>query len=543
MPRPHLLFVFAAPALVSGALGLLVACSGSSSPQSSASEAGSDAASDATADASPDVTEDVSPEASSGDALAEGSALDAGASDGGGDEAAASCVDGATPPGTLLVASATAQLAGVTSDGYVITSDGATVLATPLAGGAATMVTNHLGASPTVWVFGNTVVMWLDVMRVPSTGRQYSILGVWSAANGYHETPGPGVFQDVAVSPDGSSILYTAGISTSDGRFGNVVGSSTTLASPATLATNVYLDPGAVLLTYVGSGPGTALVGTGTGTGPLLSVDPATWKTTLLSSSVVPYLTTGVATAVFTVDDNYVGSVIPIGGGTPVPIDTHVYWGLLSADGSQVGYALQNGTFKRAPSDGGAGVTLVASPDAGLGVSGYFTGGYSPDGRYLLTFRNLNSQGGGSDLYLVDMTVANQTPLLLDPQTNGWVGAWTADSAYLAFWTQFEGVSGTLNVVRPGSGAQVGATFPNASNMFPLGSTDTIAFSVPASSDAGSDAATTTTPNLQVEDLSAATPTATPVVSGTSFGESPDGKSIVYVTAVCPPGVYVVPVP
>jgi hypothetical protein len=531
MLRIHLLIALATSALVTGGGALLVACSGSSAPPSSTPEAGSDGGGDATSEASP------------GDALAEGSALDAAANESGG-EAAAPCVpDGALPPGTLLVASATAQLAGVTSDGYVITSDGATVLATPLTGGAATIVTNHLGASPTVWIFGKTVVTWLDAMTVASTGRQYSIIGVWSAASGYHETPGPGVLGDVAVSPDGSSILYTAGISTSDGRLGNVVGSSTTLASPVTLATNVLLDPGAVLMTYVGSGPGTALVGTGTPLGPLLSVDPATWQTTTLSSSVVSSLTTGVATAVFTVDDKYVGSVIPIHGGSPVQIDTNVSWGLLAADGSQVGYALLDGTFKRAPSDGGAGVTLVASADAGGGVAGYFTDGYSPDGRYLLTYRNY-VQPFGTDLYLVDMTVANQTPLPLDPQTNGWVGLWTADSSYLAFYTQFGGVEGTLNVVRPGGGAQVGASYPNTSTAFTLGSTDTLAFVTgPGSSDAGSDAAAATMPDLQVEHLSAATPTATPVVSGTAFAGSPDGKSIVYTTPVCPPGVYVVPVP
>jgi len=455
----------------------------------------------------------------------------------------------AAPPGTLLAPGAALQLWGVTSDGYAIYSDLNGVLwAAPIAGGAPQSITNHLGASPNAWMAGTHVIVWLDVTTVPSTGRQLSKFGVWSAAGGYHEAPGAGVYGEIALSPDGSSALYTANID-SNGQVGDVVASATTFtAAPTTLFSSIDVDiTGGCppLLAFAGAGAGTGVLAacTQSSTATLYRVDPAAWTTTQLMTNLFPWMVYLQGTTIFAVDLDGNGMIVPLGGAAPVPIDTNVYFGIVYPDQSHVVYALKDGTFKTAPVAGGSSVTLVESVDAGLGVTGAFAA-FSPDGKHLLTSRNRSEF---ADLYVVDLTAPNQTPIAIDTSTNvpflyGY--AWSADGQYVVYPTDDTEFNATLNVANATTGAPVGAAYTGVLGAYGVGTTgQQFAFmSVPPAGDAGQ---APTMGNIEVEDLSAASPAATLLVpnAGTGASATPGGTKIAYTTTACPQGVYLVDVP
>ncbi len=158
---------------------------------------------------------------------------------------------GTVPPhGRQLVASPSVALDGVTSDGFAIYTDVATmtVNAVPLTGGAPTKIGN-VDANNAVFVSGK--VVYFEPAVVPGTGLGLALLSVWTAASGTASlSPCVPIPPSAAasgngladVSSDGSYLLY---VGTQDGETGTLMVATTDGKTKLPLVADVdLLRPG-----------------------------------------------------------------------------------------------------------------------------------------------------------------------------------------------------------------------------------------------------------------------------------------------------------
>jgi hypothetical protein len=140
---------------------------------------------------------------------ADGPAMDAPAADAGGDRIAdtgATLPDGAVPPTGTQILTGGVALIGVTSDNYAVYENNATgtLNVISLAGGMPTAIGT---SDDRVTLRGSAIVIWTGTARVTA-------LSVWTAANGVKAIgmTTNAFTNTVAVSPDGSRILYFDGV-------------------------------------------------------------------------------------------------------------------------------------------------------------------------------------------------------------------------------------------------------------------------------------------------------------------------------------------
>lgn len=352
--------------------------------------------------------------------------------DGGGDLAVVS-TGNKVAPGTWL-------LAGVTSDDFAVVYDvkNGGLFTVPLAGGTPFLI-DAKGTWDTgiASVRGRVVFSWRDVDPSSGVGN----LTVWTAAGGskvlsldFSVAPSandnPGVY---AASDDGAYVIYTDRTS-DDGAQADIY-----LAESSAQVGTKILDQqltDASCFPQVGFAGGRFLIshcnapGDGGAGLPVVStVDPATGKVIDLKTGAANFFATDKAgTKVLVASAAGAATVVPIGGGNGLAIDSAVTGGLLTADGGGAIYRTVAGSLKRA--------TVGASPMpmtlVGSAVKNFEA--LSGDGKFLLYSTNMDAQTGYTDLFLASTQAAGAPVTLAAGAKASLFGdAFTADRSRALF--------------------------------------------------------------------------------------------------------------
>ncbi|HEY2509913.1 MAG TPA: hypothetical protein VGI39_03630 [Polyangiaceae bacterium] len=175
-----------------------------------------------------------------------GSGDDGSGDDGSGDDGGgpATLPDGAIPPqGVQLAAGDALELQGITSDGYAVYADTTanTLSAVAVAGGKPIAIGPIDPNGAAVQVMGPVVFNWTAVNQSTGSGT----LSVWTAAHQLQQlstsSQAPSGFQSVAVSADGTQVIFYDALST-DGNTANLAVAGTDGASkPTTFLSGVNI--------------------------------------------------------------------------------------------------------------------------------------------------------------------------------------------------------------------------------------------------------------------------------------------------------------
>jgi hypothetical protein len=268
--------------LVAMSLGILGACSASSSSNPAAS-----------GDAGNDVT---GGEASPGDAA---DAKSDGAADAKVDGPADAGIDAPPPPsGTLLALDQSPIVLGMTSDGYAVYyAVDNTLYAVDASARDSGAPIRIAQSQPTggnyvlAVVVGPVVFFWPNLPTGPASPGS---LFVWSHATGVHPIPGVTVGGFAAASGDGSKIVYGA-MASGTATSGDITVAGTDGSNPTVLESQVPLDPQCVpQVSFVGASRADALVAycaasdAGTKSATLDAFQGASWTKTTLASGLKP---------------------------------------------------------------------------------------------------------------------------------------------------------------------------------------------------------------------------------------------------------------
>jgi hypothetical protein len=388
--------------------------------------------------------------------LALGSAL--GACDGAGDgfspgSDAGVMADGgsggsaATPPvGKQLLVGGALTLRDMTSNGWIIYSDNATLNlhAAPIAGGAPRDIV-ALGDSFAVSVWGRVVFAWSN-KNAAGVGQ----LTVWSSTNMPRVVASASLAPWVAASADGSSILFLDNVDAA-GQGGDLVAAAGDGSSPHTILpalTGLSTNGCQALLGFAGV-YALAAHCAGRATSPTLSsfAMPAWTRADLIADAVDAWSTDPAGTLLLTATS--AGTmVVPLGGGLPTIVDPTGSTGQLTANGADAIYGTSTGALCRSPVVSPSRVTLVASGVAGLNA-------LSPDGASALFYSKLDPVHLVSDLYLASALVPGTPVTLSAAETAGVFGdAFTSDSSHALYSTGVDTSTqlATLNALAVGGG-------------------------------------------------------------------------------------------
>lgn len=378
-----------------------------------------------------------------------------------GGDGAMPCSAMVQPAGTPLVASATASVQGVTSDGQVIYYDSATknLSAVPAAGGTPATIGPWDKSQSIIYTAGPVALYWNGT---PTTAPVIGALSIWTAAGGmkalgtksYFGAPG-GQFVDV--SPDGSLILYTdnATATSADIYVASVDadgGAPYKLVSGASIGTNcqpvVKFAGDTAVVSYCTAQPdaGTTL----SATVAAYSSAPD-WQTTQTFTTAgffgfsIGSTTTDGGQPTYSIE--YLTSsgmyVEGIGGTQPTLIDAAGEGGLFTHAGTDVLYFRADGSVWRSSVATPAPAEISAGPYAG-------TLALSADDNWLETYANQSSSTGFTDMYLFSTTPAdggNASTTLTSATTGANFGdPFTADSSHVLFFPNIT-TSGTSGYV------------------------------------------------------------------------------------------------
>ncbi len=498
------------------------------------------------------------------------------------------CLDAGSVPGTQLAAG-NFILYGVTSDGYAIYTDNAmppNVWAASITGTPAPAMVTTVGNNPLIIVTGTTALIWANVLQSPP---QITSLSVWNHANGFHQAAGVTIAGDAAVSPDGSVILFVGNVDPVTGKTGDLIANTTDFANNGTtVVSGVNVDQTTQCTPrFAFAGPAASVVPLATycltgdaGTGgpdgappggtlsKFTQAGPMWSKTDLLANTFpgTPFNADSAGTAVFLATTSLNGMLVPINGAPPTMIDTGVFDGVLSPDGSKVVYitvaqdSMMNiiGALKQSPTMAPAPVLLYQGT-LNANVDGFYSNalgiGFSPNFANFYYFGLTDMTGALTDLHMLDTTTANQTPTDLATTANAalFASGWTADSAFATWYApvEFSGPTagfGKFNITQVSNKMLIPLPMSASAtwNNFALGTTG----SKDAYNDNGVPNQTQQlkgTADIEVIDLSMANPTPTKVVAGAdvNFNPSPDGTQLVYTysCSMATQGLYVVAAP
>ncbi len=378
------------------------------------------------------------------------------------------------PHGNQLAAGAGIFLDGVTSDDYVVYTDPSNnVFAISLAAGSKAIALGTTDMNNDVTVMGAAVFITTAVD--PSSGA--GSISVWtSKASAPAALTTTGLVGTYAASKDGSFVAFLDGVDSS-----GVTATISVAASDATGKT--ALVPGVdladdicfpiisfggstLVATYCEVGDagavdaGAADGGVNVDVGVVTSFSGASWTPATLATAVQTVFSLNSAGTEVVVIGASGSALVPIGGGTAVPIDpnaqigaTTLNPGIQTNDGTGVIYTTTAQALER------ASTTPPANP-VQLGGTQKFSDvfGLSPDQSWLVGMLNQDPNSGGSDLYLASATAAGNATTL-SATTTGSVGGgsdlFTADSTSVLFLTNLQQAGGTLNALKVSGGTPV----------------------------------------------------------------------------------------
>jgi hypothetical protein len=426
---------------------------------------------------------------------------DAATDSGGGKDAVvdtgATLPDGAIPPSGTQIASGGIILIGVTSDNHAVyETDGGMVNVIPLAGGTPTTIAT---SNDRVLVSGSVVLFWTGADPVAP-------LSVWTAANGAKVI---GAMTNasasrVAVSPDGTRMLYFDGVETTR-RSGNLFISGTDGTGQTQLAASVALNIAgcAPALAFGGNaaaaaayclaappptdggttdggtndgaatdGAATDAASSDTGTADTANPDAPTtdgaspdagpvpmamvqsfrgpsWTATTLASGVNPRVAVAPTGTTVLVSAPAGLLAYPIEGGPATTIDPAGGFGMFTNDGTSVLYTTPTNALKRA---------TAGSPSLELATTGF--AGFrskSPDEKWVLGYVSVGARADVGDLYLASTTVPGTPTTLSADLAAGLFGSdgFTADSSHALYYTDIANGVGNFFAVTPAGGTPV----------------------------------------------------------------------------------------
>lgn len=349
-----------------------------------------------------------------------------------------------TPPvGKQLLVGGALTLRGMTSDGWVVYTDNATLTlhAAPIAGGAARDIV-ALGNSFAISVWGKTVFAWSN-----KNDASVGALTIWSSEAGPHAVSKASLAPWVAASMDGKNVLFTDHVDAT-GQKGDLVATGPSGENAKVIQsglTGLNNDGCHALLGFAGN---YAIAASCTGGAKRATMSsfamPAFTRTELVTDASNDWTTDAAGTMLLTATG--AGTVVvPLAGGTPTVIDAAGGTGVF-ADDKTVLYGASD-SLRRSDVKAPAPTTLVSG-----GVGGLY--GVSPDGKYVIYYKNMDYTHLVSDMYLTSATTAGAPMTLSSTQTAGVFGnAFTTDASHLLYSTEVnsEMQTSTLNALTLGT--------------------------------------------------------------------------------------------
>ena len=348
----------------------------------------------------------------------------------------------ATPPvGTQVLVGGALTMRDMTSDGWAVYSDNATLTlhAVPIAGGAPRDIVS-LGNSFAVSVWGKVVFAWSH-----KNAAGVGPLTVWSAASGAHTVSQASLAPWVAAAIDGNDILYLDEVDSS-GQNGALVAAAGDGSKPKVILTGLtglQNDGCRALLGFAGAYALAAHCDGGAKRATLSSFATPSWtRADLATHAADNWSTDPAGTLVLTATD--AGTVvIPIGGGAPTTIDASGSTGVLIAGGQSAIYGTSTNALRRSPVGAPAPTTLVES-----GVGGLYA--ISPDEKSVMFYKKMDPVHLISDMFLTSAATPGTPMTLSATQTAGVFGdPFTADSSHALYSTEVDAMlqTSTLNTL------------------------------------------------------------------------------------------------
>jgi hypothetical protein len=416
------------------------------------------------------------------DAQSDAPTADSGRSDGRSD-APPTLPDGSVPPSGTQLVSGEIALVGVTTDNYAVYANetAGTLNTVSLAGGTPAALGSM---DDRVVVRGAAVVTWVGSARV-------SPLSVWTAANGTKplSMSSAASAAAVAVSPDGTRILYFDGVDAGRTR-GNLFIAGTDGSNPKQLAESVVLNNVACapVLAFGGNAAAAAAFclapaisdggatdgGTADATTPddgatdgattdgaspdagpvppaiVQSYSGASWTATTIATNVEPRVAISPNGTTVLVSAPAGLLAYPIAGGMATTLDPAGGTGMFTNDGLSVIYTTPANALKRTTVASPSPTTLAATGFAGIRAK-------SPDENWLLGYTTIDTSQDLSDLYLASATMP-ATPVTLSAEATAGLfrsDGFTADSRHAIYYTGIADGVGTFFSVPTSGGAAV----------------------------------------------------------------------------------------
>jgi hypothetical protein len=368
------------------------------------------------------------------------------------------------PAGKQILSSATAFVAGVTSDGQVLYADATalTLSAVPIAGGTSASIGAFNSAQDPLFTVGKAAAYFTGLTQ--TSAPQYGPITAWTSAGGAKTISTSSYYGNLQnafdISSDGSLILYTD----------NATATTADIYVSGTDGSNKYKIAGGVswgancapVLRFIGNDPAVAYCDTqpDASTTPAATVAVISGGPTFQTPIVQTFTTVGFPTVAGT--SNTAGSMISfvtagglyveaIGGTTPTLIDANGTSGFFTNAGTSLLYFDKNTNLWTSPVTTPAPAEIAAGPWAG-------TLALSSDDKWLELFKALDSTGTMSDMYLVSTTpVDGGTPVTtLTNMANGanYYDAFTADNSHAIYFTPIDmnGVAPILSLALPPAG-------------------------------------------------------------------------------------------
>jgi hypothetical protein len=358
-----------------------------------------------------------------------------------------------TPPvGKQVLVGGALTMRGMTSDGWAVYSDNATLTlhAVPISGGAPHDIVS-LGDSFAVSFWGKVVFAWSN-KNAASVGP----LTVWTSAGGPHAVSSASLAPWVAATVDGTKILYLDNVD-AQGQMGDLVAAAGDGSSPSKILTGLTglsNDGCQALLGFAGSYALAAHCDGGATSATISSFTTASWRQTdLVTGAADSFVTDPGGTIVLTATS--AGTVVvPIAGGAPTIIDPAGSTGVLVANGQSAIYGAAKDELRRSPVSSPSPTTLVGS-----GVGGLY--GVSPDENFVLYYKQMDSVDLLSDMYLASATKPGTPMTLSATPTAGVFGdAFTTDGSHALYFAAVDQATetGTLDALAFGSDAPTALT-------------------------------------------------------------------------------------
>jgi hypothetical protein len=353
-----------------------------------------------------------------------------------------------TPPvGKQLLVGGALTLRDMTSDGWIVYSDNATLTlhAAPIAGGSPRDIVS-LGDSFAVSVWGKVVFAWSH-----KNAAGVGSLTVWTSAGEPRAVSSASLAPWVAATTDGTAILYLDNVD-APGQNGDLVAAAGDGSSPEVILpalTGLSNDGCRALLGFAGSNALAAHCAGGATEATISSFAMPGWKRADLATHAAEDWSTDPAGTMLLTATSAGTILVPIRGGAPTIIDPLGGTGVLVANGQSAIYGTSTNALRRSAVISPSPTTLVPS-----GVGGLYS--VSPDEKFVLFYDKLDPVHLVSDMFLSSATTPGAPLTLSATETAGVFGdPFTSDSSHVLYFTEVDTTSqiGTLNTLALGDRA------------------------------------------------------------------------------------------